>query len=150
LKRYAVLHIILFGLLFASCTASPAISGSSSATSQIPATQASSGSPSGNSASPINTPDFSEVTLLPAEANSFVRLVEEDLASRLQIPADQIHFLKISDVDWQDLTQGCTTETSQTSTKGRVSGYRIWLKADGKNFLYHIGLDNTIIFCTQQ
>jgi len=97
--------------------------------------------------SPINTLDFSDITPLPATANPFVKLVEEDLADRLRIDLDQIHFLKISDIDWQDITQGCTSTPGQKLTKGRLSGYRIWLEANGKNYAYHVGLDNTIFLC---
>ena len=79
-----------------------------------------------------------------------MKLVEEDLANRLQVGVDQIRFLKITDIDWQDLRQGCTSPMGQTQTKGRVSGYQIWLEANGKNYLYHIGLDNTILFCPDQ
>lgn len=142
--------MILVGLFFASCTAAPAVSAVPSVTPPADTPQAPADNSSGNSASPINTPDFSEVPPLPAEINPFVRLVEEDLASRLQVSIDQIQFLKISDIDWQDITQSCTTPASQTATKGRVSGYRVWLEANGKDYLYHIGLDNTIVFCTQQ
>jgi hypothetical protein len=102
---------------------------------------------SGNSVSAINTPDFSEIPAPPAEANAFVRLVEEDLAKRLGIAIDQIHFVKISDIDWQEITQGCNSSPGHTIRKGQVNGYRIWLEASGKNYLYHIGLDNTIFRC---
>jgi len=105
------------------------------------------GQPPGNPVIPINTPDFSGLTPPPADVNPFVRLVEEDLASRLTISTDQIHFLKISDIDWQDIAQGCTAAPGQRLTKGRLAGYRIWLEANGKNYLYHVGLDNTIFLC---
>ncbi len=104
---------------------------------------------SGNPGLPINTPDFSEITPPPAAANPFIKLAEEDLANRLTITVDQIHFLKISDIDWQDITQGCTASPGQALTKGSVSGYRIWLEANGKNYLYHIGLDNTLFRCPE-
>ncbi len=148
LKEYRLLCSILIGLLLVSCTASPTLSSVPAKPPPGEASQIPSGNSSGNSALPLNTPDFSEVTPLPAEANAFIRLTEEDLAHRLHINANQIRFLKISDIDWQDITQGCTTETSQTSTKGRLSGYRIWLEANGKDNLYHIGLDNKIDFCS--
>ena len=95
----------------------------------------------------MNTLDSSEATPPPADANPFVSMVEEDLANRLDITTDRIHFLKLSEIDWQDITQGCTSSPGQTLTKGRVSGYRIWLETNGKNYLYHIGLDNTIFLC---
>src|SRR4030095_12080561 len=111
--------------------------------SQEDATPMPSYNSSENPISPINTLDFSEITPPPADANPFVKLVEEDLAGRLGIHTDQIHFLKISDIDWQDITKGCTSTPGQPLKKGRVSGYRIWLEANSKTYLYHIGLDNT-------
>lgn len=149
MKAYRILSITLVGLLLASCASSPARSDLPAIIPPTETTPLPSNNSSGNSASQINTPDFSEVSPPAAEANSFVRLVEEDLANRLQIHIDKIHFLKISDIDWQDIAQGCTAESSQTNTKGRVSGYRIWLEANGENYLYHIGLDNKIVFCNR-
>jgi len=153
LKAHQVLLAILSVWIIASCTASPSTPGlpvpktpmtgqSQELTAEMPSTNSSE-----NPLSPINTPDFSESTPPPADANPFVKLAEEDLANRLTIPADQIHFLKISEIDWQDITQGCTAIPGQTLAKGRLSGYRIWLEANGKNYLYHVGLDNTIFAC---
>jgi hypothetical protein len=148
LKIYKLLIWIALLLSFAGCSAVP------SAT-EPPATNPPVNSPSqhdssNNPVSPNNTPDFSAVTPPPAEANPFMKLAEEDLAERLTINVDQIRFLKISDIDWQDITQGCTTSAGQRLTKGRLSGYRIWLESDGKNYLYHIGLDQTVLYCTTQ
>jgi hypothetical protein len=140
--------------MMGSCTSPSSTTGNNLAVtptnSQIETnvTQNPSDSSSENSASPMNTPDFSGLTSSAPETNPFVRSVEEDLANRLQIDLDQIHVLKITDIDWQDITQGCTT-TGQTLIKGNPSGYRIWLEANGKNYLYHIGLDNRILFCSE-
>lgn len=114
---------------------------------QEAATQMPSDHPPGNPIAPINTLDFSEITPPPADTNPFVKLAEEDLADRLGISFDQIHFLKMTDIEWQDITQGCTATPTQKLVKGRVSGYRIWLEANGEDYLYHIGLDNTVLFC---
>jgi hypothetical protein len=152
LKTYWILLAILLVLAFGSCSPiapsknSPALT-PLSGQSQESATQIPSDNSSGNPISPINTLDSSEITPLPAEANPFVKLVEEDLADRLSINVDQIHFLKISDIDWQDITKGCASTPGQKLTKGRLSGYQIWLEANGKNYAYHIGLDNTIFLC---
>ena len=152
MKTYWIFLMILYVLTLESCGPLPSASENSPAlppiTSQLQegVTQ----TPADNSEkliSPINTLDFSEITPLPATANPFVKLVEEDLADRLRIDLDQIHFLKISDIDWQDITQGCTSTPGQKLTKGRLSGYRIWLEANGKNYAYHVGLDNTIFLC---
>ena len=156
MKAYQVLLAILSIWIFAGCTSSPPtpalpsplpFSKTPTAQAQEATTEMPSTNSSENPVSPINTPDFSESTPPPAEANPFVKLAEEDLARRLTITADQIHFLKISDIDWQDITQGCNATPGQILTKGRLSGYRIWLEANGKNYLYHIGLDSTTVLC---
>ena len=153
MKDYWMLLVILVALVFGSCSPLPATkqnastltpnhSQSPNSTTQVPPDDS-----SGNAVAPINTLDFSEITPSPADANPFVRLVEEDLANRLKINPDQIQFLKITEIDWQDIRQGCTTTPDQTLTKGRSSGYRIWLEANGKNYVYHVGLDNSIFLC---
>ena len=135
---------------YASATTLPPSNLPAKSQPQEAATQMPSDNSSENSVSPINTLDSSETTPPPANSNPFIRLAEEDLARQLKINIEQINFLKISEIDWQDITQGCTTTPGQTLTKGRVSGYRIWLEANGKNYLYHIGLDNTIFLCPDQ
>ena len=144
----------LLAFIFGSCNPLPssAIENSPTLTPtygqpQKDATQMPSANSAENPIAAINTPDFSEITLPPVDANPFVKLAEEDLADRLRIHLDRVHFLKISDIDWQDITQGCTSTLGQKLTKGRLSGYRIWLEANGKNYAYHIGLDNTIFLC---
>jgi hypothetical protein len=152
LKVYCISLATLLALAFGSCSPLPSTDENSPPlpTNDLPqewATQLPSDDPSKNQVSPINTLDSSEVTPPPADANPFVKMVEEDLADHLNITTDQINFLKLSEIDWQDITRGCTSTPGQTLTKGRVSGYRIWLQANGKNYLYHIGLDNTIYLC---
>lgn len=154
LKTYWILPIILLILILVSCnispsTAIPSTNAPESHPLQQDTTQLPSATASGNPILPINTLDYSEITPPPADANPFVKLAEQDLAERLQIAIDQINFLKITEIDWQDITKGCTTSPGQTLTKGGVSGYRIWLEANGKNYLYHIGLDNRIFVCPE-
>ncbi len=146
MKAHTILLVMLLLVTITSCNSAAPSSGNplaNTATIAHTPTEVS----SAQSLPAMATPDFSEITPPPADANPFVKLVEEDLANRLAIALDQIHFLKISDIDWQDIRQGCTATPGQTLTKGRVSGYRIWLEANGKNYLYHIGLDNTIFLC---
>ena len=146
MKAHTILLVMFILMAITSCSSAAPLSGNPSASTPTIA-QTPSEISSGQPIPAMATPDFSEITPPPADANPFVKLVEEDLANRLAIALDQIHFLKISDIDWQDITQGCTATPGQTLTKGRVSGYRIWLEANGKNYLYHIGLDNTIFLC---
>lgn len=117
--------------------------------SKVPLTQTATDNLSANPPSAINTLDVSEITPPPADTNPFVKLAEDDLAKRLNINTDQLQFLKISEIDWQDIQQGCTIKAGQTLTKGRVSGYRIWLAANGQNYAYHVGMDNTVLLCTE-
>jgi hypothetical protein len=151
LKAFWISLVMLFvaggcGSVPSSAITLPAITPTSSQ-GQDTLTQSSGENSSGNPVSPINTPDFSDMTPPPAPTNPFVRSAEEDLANRLNVNMDQIHFLKISDIDWQDITQGCTQTPGQTLKKGKLSGYRIWLEADGKNYAYHVGLYDRIILC---
>ena len=95
----------------------------------------------------INTPDFIGITPPSPNTNQFVNIAEEDLAARLKISLDEISLLKITDIDWQNITQGCTPTPGQTLMKGKLSGYRIWLEADGNDYVYHIGLDGKIFLC---
>jgi hypothetical protein len=154
-KAYWIFITLLAALIVSGCTSAfsttevQATIPPTASLGETDVTQVPSGNSSGDSAQPMNTPDFSEVTPLPPEVNPAVKLAEEDLAGRLQISLDQIRFLKLSDIDWQDITQGCTSTPGETLTKGRVSGYRIWLEANGKNYLYHIGLDQTVFLCPE-
>jgi len=95
----------------------------------------------------INTPDFTGMTPTSPNTNQFVNIAEEDLAARLKISLDEISLLKITGIDWQDITQGCIPTPGQTLTKEKLSGYRIWLEADGNDYVYHIGLDGKIFLC---
>jgi hypothetical protein len=149
LKTYWMSLAILFSLIFASCGPVPPSSGNSLALTPTSPYEGATQMPTANSPEnpivPINTLDNSESTPPPPETNPFIKLAEEDLANRLHINADEIHFLKITDIDWQDITQGCTS--GQKLTKGRLSGYRIWLEASNRNYVYHVGLDNAIYLC---
>lgn len=83
----------------------------------------------------------------PSADNQFVNLAKQDLADRLKINTDQITFLKSIEITWADITQGCGPATSHTLLKGKVTGYRIWLQANGENFAYHVGLDGQVFVC---
>jgi hypothetical protein len=144
LKTYWNLLAILFSLTFTGCSPVPVTSGNSPAlrptTSPYEgATQVPSSNSSENSIQSANTPDFSEMTLPPSDEDQFVGLAKQDLATRLNISKDQISLLKVTEINWQDITQGCTSTPGQKLNKGRLSGYRIWLEANRTNYAYHIG-----------
>jgi len=86
--------------------------------------------------SPLSTPTAGEPTV-PAEAAE-VRLVKEDLAQRLKIPADQIHVVSISAVDWPDTSLGCP-KPGMSYAEVITPGFEIILEANGQEYTYHTG-----------
>jgi hypothetical protein len=151
LNKKILLLAAFLVMTFSGCGPFPTTPAGTSANSQstYPAATLPPGNSSGNPISPINTLDSSEITPPAPEANPFVSLAETDLASRLQINPGQIHFLKMSDIDWQDMTKGCSSSPGPLANKGRIAGYSIWLETNGKNYLYHIGTDHTIFLCPE-
>ena len=86
-------------------------------------------------------------TLPPASADPFVNLAKQDLAERLKISTDQITVLKTIEITWADITKGCNPSPGQILSKGKTTGYRIWLQVNGETYIYHIGLNNQIVLC---
>ena len=144
---------LLIALIFGSCSSSPPVTSDSPSLAPTngqlekkPA-EVSSLNSSEKSVQSINTPDFTGMTPLPADTNQFVILVKQDLADRLKINTDQITFLKITEITWPDITQGCGPTPGETLSKGRLTGYRIWLQANAENYAYHVGIDGQIFMC---
>ena len=98
----------------------------------------------------INTPDSLGTSFPSSSSNQYVKLAKQNLADQLQIDITQIQLLKIIEINWQDIAQGCSPNTNQVLTKGKLSGYRIWLKANNKDYVYHIGLDGEIHLCPSE
>lgn len=153
MKNRWILIMILFVLILESCSPPSLATGDTTALTPMKSqpkgelTQRPFSDASQNPIQSINTPDSAGLTPLPPDTDQFVKLAKEDLAERLKISLDEISFLKITDIDWQDITQGCVPTPGQTLTKGRLSGYRIWLEANGRDYIYHIGLDGKIFLC---
>ena len=153
MKPYWILLSILLALVVGSCSSlSPAVDDSTTSIPKVSqprgnTTQSHLSVSSGNSVQSINTPDYTGLTAPPSNTNQFVKLAEQNLADRLKVSVDEISFLKITDIDWQDITQGCTPTPGQKLKKGKLSGYRIWLEANGKDYVYHISLDGKIFLC---
>jgi len=153
-KRFVILSILAVAIIAAVGSAlypyrpNAARQGSFRTRIRIPASnQLPASDSSQNRIQSINTPDFTGMTPPSPNTNQFVNIAEEDLAARLKISLDEISLLKITDIDWQDITQGCTSTPGQSLTKGKLSGYSIWLEAEGKDYAYHIGLDGKIFLC---
>jgi len=81
------------------------------------------------------------------DVSQFVNLAKQDLADRLKISIDQISLVKTEEITWADLSIGCTSETGKILSKGGVTGYRVWLEAQGETYIYHVGLDGQVMYC---
>ena len=100
--------------------------------------------------SPLSTPTASEPTptiaepaptvsepTVPPEAAE-VTLVKEDLAQRLNIPADQIRVVRVKAVDWPDTSLGCP-KPNMLYADVITPGFEIILEAHGQEYAYHTG-----------
>jgi len=100
--------------------------------------------------SPLSTPTASEPTpvtvepaptvvepTVPAEAAE-VTLVKEDLAQRLNIPADEIRVVSVKAVDWPDTSLGCP-KPNMFYAEVITPGFEIILEAGGQEYTYHTG-----------
>ena len=83
----------------------------------------------------------------PPDINLLVDLAKQDLATRLKVDAARITMRKTMDITWPDISKGCTPSAGQILTKGKVYGYRIWLEAEGEQYIYHVGLNGQVILC---
>jgi hypothetical protein len=76
-------------------------------------------------------------------------LSKKDLAERLQIDAAGIVMVKTIEIVWPDAALGCPSP-GMVYAQGRVPGYRIWLEAEGREYIYHTDLNGLVILCPQQ
>ncbi len=97
------------------------------------------GTPTASAPTPIAAVPTSTIfePTVPAEAAE-VTLVKEDLAQRLNIPADQIHVVSVKAVDWPDTSLGCP-KPNMSYAEVITPGFEIILKADGQEYTYHTG-----------
>ena len=155
MKTHQITFSLLLALALSSCAASPG-------GARDPANSALPVEPSPVDLSNPTTGPAPESTQAPAVDNfldqagltppatgedQFVNLARQELAQRLKINSDQITVLKTTEITWTDITQGCAPAAGQTLSKGRLSGYRIWLQANGANYALHVGLDGKTFLC---
>jgi hypothetical protein len=94
-----------------------------------------------------NTPEVADTPSAPFDMDKYVGLAKQDLADRLKVDADQIALVKTMEITWPDISLGCSPGSGQILTKGQVHGYRVWLEAEGQNYIYHVGLNGQVILC---
>jgi len=146
MKYFFMTFIFLIIFATESCQSSPPVP-STPTIKEGKRTNTLSSDLSGLSIQSINTPDFLRIPT-PSDINQFVRMAKQDLANRLKINVTEISLLKITEINWQNIAQGCSSKLDKTLTKGKISGYRIWLKAIGEEYAFHVGLDGRVILCS--
>lgn len=97
---------------------------------------------------PLLTPEATEMPSTPPPVEKFVSLSKKDLASRLQIDASTISLVKTENINWLNAALGCP-RPGKVYPQGRVPGYRIWLNAEGKEYLYHTDYHGQLILCPE-
>jgi hypothetical protein len=96
----------------------------------------------------VSTPEVADMSSTPPSKDQLVNLAKQDLAVRLKIDSAQITLLKTLEIKSPNISAGCKLGAGQILTQGsQVYGYRIWLEADGEEYIYHAGINETIIFC---
>ena len=86
------------------------------------------------------------MSVTPPPADKFVDLTKKDLASHLNIEMEQITLREAMAIDWPDASLGCPSP-GKVYAQGRVPGYKIWLEADGTEYIYHTDLTGQVILC---
>ncbi len=102
-----------------------------------------------NPVQPTNTPGASDMTSLPPDKDRLVNLAKHDLADRLKTDLNQIALMKTMEITWPNISAGCSSAPGQILTIGRVYGYRVWLEANGVEYVYHVGETGQVILCLE-
>lgn len=87
------------------------------------------------------------MTALPP-VQKFVSLAIKDLAARLQRDADTISFVRSEEMTWLNTALGCP-RPGKVYPQGKVRGYRIWLKVEGIEYVYHTDDKGTLVLCPE-
>lgn len=83
---------------------------------------------------------------IPPQATRAVSWSQADLAERLKVGLNQVSVLSVESVEWRDSSLGCP-ESGRVYLQVITPGYRIILRADGRQFEYHSarGRDRAIL-----
>jgi protein-disulfide isomerase len=93
-------------------------------------------------------------TSLPVEAdltnlNSLYALAVSDLSKNDEtITTENIKLETYEAVEWSDSSLGCP-EDGKFYSQVITSGYRLTLSANGKSYIYHTNLNDTVVNCTK-
>jgi len=145
-----ILLVSLLSLVLGSCgSSSQAVAGQSTelALQEVSTKEPSPDTPE-KTIQLVSTPETSDMTpTLPSEER-LVELAKQDLADRLKIEQAQIALLKTMEIKSPNISAGCKLGTGQILIQGKkIYGYRVWLDAAGEEYIYHVGLNEQVIFC---
>ena len=110
--------------------------------SQLPPTT----TPAKNPIQPTESSGAIEMPSDPPAVEKFIALAKEDLATTLTIDMEQINVRGTMETIWPDAALGCP-KPGKVYAQGKVPGYKIWLEADGQEYIYHTDLTGQVIFC---
>jgi hypothetical protein len=141
--------IIMLSIALAGCGASqPDEEDTASLHPQVPPSQEALTDTPENPLQLGNTPESQEMPSNPPPVEKFVALARKDLASRLQIDMSKISLVKSEQMMWPNVALGCP-RPGKFYPQGKVPGYRIWLNAEGKEYLYHTDYNGQLILCPE-
>jgi hypothetical protein len=92
-----------------------------------------------------DTPEMPS-TIPPIE--KFIDLSKKDLANRQQIAVEKITLAKTEEILWPNAALGCPAP-GKVYAQGKVSGLKIWLEAEGIEYIYHADFAGQIILCPE-
>lgn len=92
-------------------------------------------------------PNYPDTGSVPAE--KFIDLARRDLASLLGLETDAITVTNTQETAWPDTALGCPAP-GKVYTSGKIPGYRIWLSAEGIEYIYHAGTNGQIVYCPEE
>ncbi len=97
-------------------------------------------------ATTVTTEDLTLQTNQPADAGlpAVVEAARRDLATRLDVPAEDIAMTSAALVVWNDGSIGCP-QPGMSYTQALVDGARITLTHDGTEYVYHQGGDQPFL-----
>ena len=88
----------------------------------------------------------SQPTSTDSSLQNLIRRAQEDLASRLALPADEVSFVEITAVEWSDSSLDCP-QPGMSYMQVITPGYRIIFEVNGQPYEYHSNGDSNFVYC---
>jgi hypothetical protein len=85
---------------------------------------------------------------VPRGLQEVVGAARADAARQTGLRADEFEVVSAEPVTWRDGSLGCP-QPGRMYTMALVPGYRVLLRAQGKQFDYHAGARGTLLLCPE-